>query len=140
MKLEDLLKSKNLRITKQRRLILDYIDKEDKPISGQEIYDDLQKEIAIDLSTIYRNLNILEENHILLKTSDMNGISYYQINNEDHKHFISCNNCGKKYVIESCPVHELEKRVMEETGFIINGHNFEFYGICPDCQKENINA
>lgn len=140
MKLEDLLKSKNLRITKQRRLILNYIDKEDKPISGQEIYDDLQKEMAIDLSTIYRNLNILEENHILLKTSDMNGISYYQINNEDHKHFISCNNCGKKYVIESCPVHELEKRVMEETGFIINGHNFEFYGICPDCQKENINA
>ncbi len=140
MKLEDLLKSKNLRITKQRRLILDYIDKEDKPISGQEIYDDLQKEMSIDLSTIYRNLNILEENHILLKTSDMNGISYYQINNEDHKHFISCNNCGKKYVIESCPVHELEERVMEETGFIINGHNFEFYGICPDCQKENINA
>lgn len=140
MKLEDLLKSKNLRITKQRRLILDYIDKEDKPISGQEIYDDLQKEMAIDLSTIYRNLNILEENHILLKTSDIDGISYYQINNEDHKHFISCNNCGKKYVIESCPVHELEERVMEETGFIIKGHNFEFYGICPDCQKENINA
>ena len=140
MKLEDLLKSKNLRITKQRRLILNYIDKEDKPISGQEIYDDLQKEMAIDLSTIYRNLNILEENHILLKTSDIDGISYYQINNEDHKHFISCNNCGKKYVIESCPVHELEESVMEETGFIINGHNFEFYGICPDCQKENINA
>ena len=69
MKLEDLLKSKNLRITKQRRLILDYIEKKDKPISGQEIYDDLHQEMAIDLSTIYRNLNILEENHILLKTS-----------------------------------------------------------------------
>ena len=139
MILEDLLKSKNLRITKQRRLILDYIDKEDKPISGQEIYDDLRQEMAIDLSTIYRNLNILEENHILLKTSDIDGISYYQINSEDHKHFISCNNCGKKFVIESCPVHELEEKVMEQTGFIINGHNFEFYGICPTCQKDMAN-
>lgn len=140
MKLEDLLKSKNLRITKQRRLILDYIEKKDKPISGQEIYDDLHQEMAIDLSTIYRNLNILEENHILLKTSDIDGISYYQINNEDHKHFITCNVCGKKFVIESCPVHELEEKLMADTGFIINGHNFEFYGICPDCQKDSKNA
>ena len=140
MKLNDLLKNKNLRITKQRRLILDYIDKKNEPVSGQEIYDDLQKEMAIDLSTVYRNLNILEENDLLLKTSDIDGISYYQINKDDHKHFITCSRCHKKFLIKSCPVHDLEKEVMAETGFIINGHNFEFYGICPDCQKDLENA
>lgn len=136
MQLNDLLKNKNLRITKQRRLILDYINKKNKPVSSQEIYDDLQKDNALDLSTVYRNLNVLEENNLLLKTSDLNGISYYQINNDDHKHFITCSRCHKKYIIKSCPVHELEKEVEAETGFIINNHNFEFYGICPACQRE----
>lgn len=136
MQLNDLLKNKNLRITKQRKLILDYIDKKNEPVSSQEIYDDLQEVIPIDLSTVYRNLNILEENGLLLKTSDLDGISYYQLKKDDHKHFITCSHCHKKYIIMSCPVHEIEKEVMAETGFIINGHNFEFYGICPACQKE----
>ncbi|WP_296111721.1 Fur family transcriptional regulator [uncultured Anaerococcus sp.] len=139
MNLNDLLRDKNLRITKQRRLILEYIDKKNEPVSGQEIYLDLQDKMAMDLSTVYRNLNILEENDLLLKTADIDGISYYQINKDDHKHFITCNNCGKKLVIESCPVHELEEEAMKETGFIINGHNFEFYGICPDCQRKLAN-
>lgn len=43
MQLNDLLKNKNLRITKQRKLILDYIDKKNEPVSGQAIYDDLKK-------------------------------------------------------------------------------------------------
>src|SRR5699024_12456544 len=63
------------------------------------------------LSTVYRNLNILEENDLLLKTADIDGISYYQINKGDHKHFITCSNCHKKFLIKSCPVHELEKEV-----------------------------
>ena len=115
MQLNDLLKDKNLRITKQRRLILDYIDKKNEPVSSQEIYDDLKKEMAIDLSTVYRNLNILEENNLLLKTSDLDGISYYQLKKDDHKHFITCSHCHKKYIIKSCPVHDLEKEVAAET-------------------------
>ena len=85
MKLNDLLKDKNLRITKQRKLILDFIEKKDKPVSSQDIYDEINGEINIDLSTVYRNLNTLEEKDILLKTADIDGISYYQIKKDDHK-------------------------------------------------------
>lgn len=136
MKLNDLLKDKNLRITKQRKLILDFIEKKDKPVSSQDIYDEINGEINIDLSTVYRNLNTLEEKDILLKTADIDGISYYQIKKDDHKHFISCSSCGRKFIIENCPVHELEDQIIKETGFKIEGHNFEFYGICPDCQEK----
>ena len=136
MNYKDLLKKNDLRITKQRNLILDFINQTNKPVSGQEIYDSLREKMKIDLSTIYRNLNTLEEYNILLKTADIDGINYYQINNDDHKHFISCSVCHRKFIIENCPVHELEENLMAETGFIINGHNFEFYGICPDCQEK----
>ena len=136
MTINDLLKEKNLKVTKNRKIILESLQKEENPISAEELFDKLKRENEIDLSTIYRNLNILEEKGVLLKTTNLDGINYYQINNSNHKHFLTCNNCHKKFVIEDCPVHELEEKIERETGFIINGHNFEFTGLCPDCQNK----
>lgn len=136
MTIDDLLKEKNLKVTKNRKIILESLQKEENPISAEELFDKLKRENEIDLSTIYRNLNILEEKGVLLKTTNLDGINYYQINNSNHKHFLTCNNCHKKFVIEDCPVHELEEKIERETGFIINGHNFEFTGLCPDCQNK----
>ncbi len=117
MSINQILKDKNLKVTKQRKLILEILEKENKPLAAEEIHNKLGKDFYIDLSTI-------------------DGVSFYQLNNEDHKHFITCNNCHKKFIIENCPVHDLEDIIEKETGFIIKGHNFEFTGICPDCQKK----
>lgn len=136
MSINNLLKEKNLKVTKNRKIILEALQKEENPISAEELFDKLKKENEMDLSTIYRNLNILEEKSVLLKTTNLDGLNYYQINNNKHKHFITCNNCHKKFVIKNCPVHELEEKIEKETGFIISGHNFEFTGICPDCQNK----
>ena len=135
MNIEDLLKKKNLRITKQRKLILETLLGCNNPISADEIYELIKEDIRVDLSTIYRNLNTLEENEILLRNTNIDGISYYQLNNEKHKHFMTCTICNKKIILENCPVHPLEEQIQKETGFLITGHNFEFTGICPDCQK-----
>jgi ferric uptake regulator, fur family len=135
MSINQILKDKNLKVTKQRKLILEILEKENKPLAAEEIHNKLGKDFYINLSTVYRNLNLLEEKNVLLK-STIDGVSFYQLNNEDHKHFITCNNCHKKFIIENCPVHDLEDIIEKETGFIIKGHNFEFTGICPDCQKK----
>ena len=136
MTINDLLREKDLKVTKNRKIILKALQKEANPISAEELFDKLKVENDMDLSTIYRNLNILEEKSVLLKTTNLDGLNYYQLNTSDHKHFITCNNCHKKFVIENCPVHDLEERIEKETGFVINGHNFEFTGLCPDCQNK----
>ena len=136
MTINNLLREKDLRVTKNRKIILEALQKEANPISAEELFDKLKVENDMDLSTIYRNLNILEEKSVLLKTTNLDGLNYYQLNNSDHKHFITCNNCHKKFVIENCPVHDLEEKIEKETGFVINGHNFEFTGLCPDCQNK----
>lgn len=136
MNIKELLKAKNLRVTKQRKQILQILEIENNPISAEEIYNKLKNLSNMDLSTIYRNLNILEDKNILLKTTNIDGISYYQLNNDQHKHFVTCNICHKRFLIENCPIHELEDSIEKETGFKITGHNFEFTGICPACQKK----
>ena len=134
MSINDILKEKNIKITKQRKAILEILEKEESPISAEDIHSKLETLAEMDLSTVYRNLNLLEEKNVLLK-STVDGVSFYQLNNDDHKHFITCSNCHRRFVIENCPVHDLEHMIEAETGFIIKGHNFEFTGICPDCQN-----
>lgn len=128
------LKDTGLKVTKQRTLILDTLVNSKKPLSADDIYEVIKKDLNVDLSTIYRNLNSLEEEGVLLRTT-LENTSYYQINSRSHKHFITCTECHKKFTIDHCPVHELEGIIEKETGFILNSHNFEFSGICPECQK-----
>lgn len=133
----DLLKSKNLRITKPRTLILNFFDKINNPISAEELYSFLnQKDRNLNLSTVYRNLNTLVDNDVLFKNTDFDGISYFQLNINEHKHFITCIKCGKKVTIEKCPIDDYEKQIEEETGFSIRSHNFEFTGLCNDCKDK----
>lgn len=136
MNIEEILKEKKLRVTKKRIVILEILIKHDDPISAEEIFDICQKENkSLDLSTIYRNLNTMVDENLLLKTTNTDGISYFQLNNHNHKHFITCISCDRKFIIKNCPIHNIEDKIENETGFIIKGHNFEFTGICPDCQK-----
>ena len=84
MTISNLLKEKNLKVTKNRKIILKSLQKEENPISAEDLFDKLKKENEMDLSTIYRNLNILDEKGVLLKTTNLDGINYYQINNSNH--------------------------------------------------------
>lgn len=138
MEIKDILREKNLRITKPRAMILETIGESEQPISAEEIYQILEeKDHDLNLSTVYRNLNTLVEKNILLKNTDLDGVSFFQLNLHDHKHFITCISCGKRVTIENCPIDEFSKDVEDETGFAIRSHNFEFTGLCPQCQKKN---
>jgi len=142
MHIEDILKSKGLRITKPRSLILRTIHDSNEPISAEEIYNIIEKkDHDLNLSTVYRNLNTLEKKDILLKNTDLDGVSFFQLNLHDHKHFITCIKCGKKVAIKICPIEDFTHMLEEETGFSIRSHNFEFSGICPECKnKQNKKA
>lgn len=130
----DELKKVGLQSTKTRVKILNLLHKE-FPLSADQIYDKL-KEDKIKISSIYRNLSTFVDESIVLKSIGQDGVAYYQLNNENHKHQIICTNCGKTIDLDHCPVHEIEKNIETQTGFKITGHTFEFSGICKECQNQ----
>lgn len=131
------LKDHGLRVTKKREEILKALAEEGGPVSAEKIFERLKKAGEdIDLSTVYRNLKTLEDANLLIKNTNLDGISYYQVKGEDHKHVMVCAICHKKVLIDHCPLEEVERDLERETGYQIIGHNVEFTGICPDCQKK----
>lgn len=134
--LQEYLKSKNLKFTKNRKIILEYINEKKEPFTAEDIYRTLLHDHPINLSTIYRTLNIFLENNILQKTAEIDGVLYFQKMEKKHQHQLICSNCKSVIPIENCPLSEWKESLEKSTGYEITSHHLEFRGLCPKCKKK----
>lgn len=133
----ELLKAAGLRCTHRREVILQVLAQAGTPMTADEIHALAVKEDKMGLSTTYRVLAQLTECGLLLKNDGGDGRFYYQLNSpQSHKHTLHCTVCGDVVPIDGCPLGELEKRLCEETGYVITGHSLAFTGVCPRCRKK----
>jgi len=94
---QKLLRDKGIRATKKKTEILHIILSSGKLLSAGEIFNIISNKISIDLVTVYRTLNILEENGIVREITDSAGTQFYEKackHNPPHPHF-RCRICNK---------------------------------------------
>lgn len=131
------LKESGYNITSQRSSILDVLFKNIKYVmSVEDIAKEVQKlEKYANLTTVYRNLEVFENIGIVHRMVFDNNMSYYKIcfKANHHHHFI-CTNCYKISDMEYCPMDEVNE-IAKKVGFDIKYHNFEVFGVCKKCQK-----
>jgi Fur family ferric uptake transcriptional regulator len=132
---ENILKATDLKTTKSRLAILKLLEKSSVPMTAEDIYSIVVKDVHLSLSTAYRTLGTLSDKGILLKNLSQDGKTYYQINNHQHKHQLVCTLCSKTVPIDECPLTNMEEYLIRKTGFAITGHSLEFLGICPKCTE-----
>ena len=133
----DKLKSNDLKNTKQRTAILNILEKNNQPVSAEDIYSSLKSQkLSVSLSTVYRALETMAEKKLVTKLNMQdNSKALFEINHEIHKHYLICLGCKKIISIMSCPLENYEEKLSEETGFLIEGHRLDIYGYCPECRK-----
>ena len=128
-----LLKASELKTTIGRLAVLNILEDTSSPMTAEDIYSKVINTVPISLSTAYRTLGTLSDKGILLKNLSQDGRTYYQINNQRHKHQLVCTLCNETVPFEDCPLTTIETKLTNETGFVITGHSLEFLGICPSC-------
>lgn len=135
----DILKRKDIRMTSQRYAILEYLVKDEKHPTANEIYNDLKDEFPhMSVATVYNNLNFFMEAGIVNELPFGDGSSRFDLNTAQHYHAI-CNVCGKIVDFNYPGLCEVENVSSSLTGFKIQGHRFEVMGICKECQiKETV--
>ena len=124
----------NLRMTRQRQVILEALRQVNTHPSADEIYAMVRKRLPrISLGTVYRNLEILSESGEIQKVEL--GSSLKRFDGFAHLHYhIRCVRCD---CLVDAPAQfnlDIEDRLQSETDFQILGHKLEFSGVCPDCQ------
>lgn len=132
------LKENGIKITKQRKAILNILSENDQPMSAEQIFLSLSGDDSPpSLSTVYRSLDILAEKDIITKLSlSEDNKALYEINSNLHRHYLCCLGCSKIIPISKCPLEDYEQTLAEETGFEIAMHKLNVYGYCPDCKAK----
>jgi Fe2+ or Zn2+ uptake regulation protein len=113
------------KITTPRLIIINYLNKEHKPISAKELVSKISK---VDQASIYRTLNILEQLN-LVKSEIVNKEKIYCLNIEDHHHII-CIKCG--YIKKIACQHHFD--TVKDFSQIT--HQLTLNGICQKCQNK----
>ncbi len=135
--IENLLKNAELKNTRQRNIILKKIELSKEPVTAEDIFRQLVSEdCKINLSTVYRTLNVLTDKNILLKILKGDGTAAYEINNLSHNHYITCSLCRSSVLLDGCPVRELSENISKSTGFKVTGHTLQLMGICSKCLEK----
>ena len=131
---------KTLNYSKQRKSILDFLHTRTDHPTAEVIYQNVREVIPnISLGTVYRNLNQLADNGMILRLKGKNGAEHFDGNTEEHQHFI-CNECG---AVEDIFLkdHELLASVNAAAEEIFDGEiygkDIYFFGVCSKC-KDNI--
>lgn len=134
--IKDLFTSNGIKVTKQRELIFDALKHSDTPVTAEQLFLKLKSvDSLINLSTVYRSLNIFVEKKLVIESFiPEEKTSVFEINRMEHKHYLICINCKKVMAIDNCPVEEYEKSLEKSTGFDIKGHKLEIFGYCPECR------
>jgi Fe2+ or Zn2+ uptake regulation protein len=129
------LKENNIKITKARKNILEIILCSKEAINAKLIYALLEKDdMKIDLSTVYRTLELLESKRILNKFDLGNNMYNYSLNTNGHKHTIKCELCHKELVID-CPIPQIEEQIKAKTGITLTESHVYLKGICKECKR-----
>ena len=136
MEPKEILKRKEIKITKGRIEILNILKNSENTLSAEKIHQIYRcNDININLSTIYRTLDLFEEKEITEKITLNDGVFSYKLKGSTHIHHLECDICHKEVEIP-CPMLQVQEMVQNSTGFTLTDHDLFMKGVCKDCKKK----
>ena len=124
------------RLTPQRLMVLEAIKNSDDHISAEEIYAQVvTKYPHINISTIYRTLELLKRLGLATETDLGGGRVRYHPANKGHHHHLVCHECGKIIDLDESVLSSLKSQLLLEYGFIADLRHLAIFGRCSDCKK-----
>ncbi len=131
------LRESGQRITPQRIAILEILAKSEGHPSVEEIYKVVAKDFpTTSLATIYKTVTLLKELGEVLELEFSQGSNRYDGSKPfPHPHVV-CTNCKKIIDPDLESLGAMTAEVSQQTGFKVAYHRLDFYGLCPECQKD----
>lgn len=126
--------------TANKDILLEIIKNVEYDFTAKDICNLLKNyEQNIALSTVYRIIDELFEDNVILKTLDNSNIAHYRyiVPCNDHDHLLlKCSKCSSVYHISCDIVNDLNSHLLKEHNFLIKANNVFLPGICKNCMKE----
>jgi Fur family ferric uptake transcriptional regulator len=137
------------RQTRQRQAVLDAIDQAGRALAPAEILEMAQQSVAsLNLSTIYRHLNALQDEARVVKVllPGQAAARFEAVCHDDHgthggrglhdpahhHHHFHCSRCDRVYPLHACPGSMQD---LVPKGFVVEAHEITLSGLCAECRR-----
>ena len=133
--IDNKLKSKNIKPTAMRQLVLQVLTEQKTAISLPELEQKFEK---ADKATLYRTLKTFQENKLIHSIEDGSGSLRYALCQDNcecdpedlHVHFL-CTNCNQTFCLNDIPVPTINL----PSSFSLESVNMVVKGVCSNCKK-----
>jgi Fur family transcriptional regulator, ferric uptake regulator len=139
-RLQKELGARGIRLTKQRRVLLQVMETARRHLDAGEIFERAQKiDSNITRVTVYRTIDLLKRQGLIdeLDLLHLRGDRHFYESHgpRDHIH-VACLRCGKVREVESELYEQLKKQITNDTGIEITVARTEIGGLCADCRAK----
>jgi len=128
------LRARGYRVTPQRQLVLEAISKLDHA-TPEEICVQVQETArGVNISTIYRTLELLEQIGMVTHTHLGHGApTYHLATDSDHVHLV-CRDCGRVTEVSPDTIRGLITALEDQHGFETDVGHLTVFGRCAECR------
>ena len=122
------------RPTPQRLMVLSAVRHSEDHVTAAEVLERVKASYPfIDLSTVYRTLDMLKRMRLVSETDMGSGIYAYEWLDQDRHHHLICNLCERIALLGDEFLRELGENVSRTYGFEADMDHIVFFGRCREC-------
>ncbi len=132
------LENAGYRVTAPRRALADLIaTRGGSTFTAADLVADVRaRRLGIGRATIFRAIDLLETVGAVERIDLQNGEHAYVACVPTHHHHVICSRCARATEIGDLGLGTIAREVARRTGYRIDEHRLELFGLCPACQRE----
>jgi Fur family ferric uptake transcriptional regulator len=92
------------------------------------------RRLGVGRATVFRTLEALEAVGRIERIDLPNGDHAYVACERAHHHHVVCSRCGRTSEIDDAGLRTVVHEIARRTGFRVDEHRLELFGLCPACQ------
>jgi Fur family ferric uptake transcriptional regulator len=124
-----LLRERGLRLSTSRRLVLEELFVAAAPVSAE----DIATRLRLDLASVYRNLEVLEQHGLVRHAHLGHGPGLYALVSRADREYLYCERCHAVTAVAPAELEPLRVLLRERFGYEARFTHFPITGTCPAC-------
>jgi len=123
------------RLTQPRRALARLIGARAGHFTADELLGASRRErLGVGRATVFRSLDILTELGLIERLDLPTGDHTFVACEPAHHHHLVCSSCGRSTDVGDSGIATVLDEVGRRSGYRIESHRLELFGLCPSCQ------
>jgi len=93
-----------------------------------------RRRLGVGRATVFRALEVFEELGLVERLDLPSGEHAYVVCEPAHHHHVVCQRCGRGTDVEDCGIEDVARQIEAHTGYLVDSHRVELFGLCPECR------